>query len=328
MNFSILICTRNSEKAILECLYSVLNQNRIDRIKEIVIVDYESSDNTLDIFSSTLKTSNLSQSIVKCNKPGKSPALEMGLDKCVGDYVVILDDDNILECDYLDNALDLIKDNNIGCFSSYGLADKSYILPDWFESNKSVFAIGSPQQNTSNDWVWGAGSMIKLEAWNLLRENGFKFFLNPARTEASVPISIGGEDVELSLAIKLMGYDICISDKLRFTHLFPRDRLTKNYLINNTFGVCKSVYIHEIYRTCIYDYSPSYVVRNIFFLMRFYRKIIGSIFGLIRNYNKPLQRDISLATAKGIITGYFLFIRDSKIVWNQAIKLSGRYEQS
>jgi len=321
MNFSILICTRNSEQAILECLYSVLNQNRIDRIKEIVIVDYESSDNTLDIFSSTLKTSNLSQSIVQCNKPGKSPALEMGLDKCVGDYVVILDDDNILECDYLDNALDLIKDKNIGCFSSYGLADKSYILPDWFESIKSVFAIGSPQQNTSNDWTWGAGSIINIEAWKSIRKSGFKFFLNPAREEASIPIGIGGEDVELSLAIRLAGYKILISDKLKFTHLFSENRLTKNYVINNTYGVSKSVYIHEIYRTNIYTQSNINLIKNLVLFKRISRKILGLIFNIVTNFRDDFKREIDIATLKGIFNGYLMLRNNSKLLWEQALKI-------
>lgn len=321
MIFSILICTRNSESVILKCLNSALNQNRSDLIKEIVIVDYKSSDNTLDIFSSTLKKSNLRHSIVKCNKLGKSPALEMGLDRCIGDYVVVLDDDNFLKPDYLDNAKDLIKDKNIGCFSSFGLVDKSYMLPDWFELNKSVYAIGSPQQNISNDWVWGAGSIINLEAWKTLRKSDFKFFLNPAREETSIPIGIGGEDVELSLAIKLAGYKIFISDKLKFIHFFSEDRLNKNYVINNSYGVSKSVYIHEIYRTNIYTKSNNIFIKNLVLFRRISRKVLGLTFNIVTNLQDDFKRKRDLAVLKGLISGYISLRNKSKLVWDQALKI-------
>ena len=60
------------------------------------MVDYNSSDLTLNIVSKILANSAINLIKIHCGVAGKSPALVLGLDAARGDYIVIVDDDNIL----------------------------------------------------------------------------------------------------------------------------------------------------------------------------------------------------------------------------------------
>lgn len=307
MNFSCLICTRNSERTICDVLYSIINQSAANKILEVIIVDYKSNDTTLKIASDILNTSKLKYRLINCSLPGKSPALELGLDAADGDYVVIIDDDNLLYPNFLEVAKCKVGLKGIGCIGSQGFIDSNLILPNWFESNKSVYAIGLPAEGQTTDWVWGAGSIINRKAWTQLRTSNFHFLLNPGRQSHSEPISVGGEDVELSLAIKLAGFKIISCPELKFIHKIKQDRLSESYLFKSSLGVSRAVTVHELYRTLIENRESRYT--KIRWLYKISRKIFGC--GVRFAINKASGEDIMAVIAKetliGIIFGFFQF---------------------
>jgi glycosyltransferase involved in cell wall biosynthesis len=215
MNFTILICTKNSSRLLGEVFDSIFSQSAINLVNQIIIVDYESTDRTNEIaqeYCTKLQFKNLY--LLRCPSPGKGAALIMGLSVATGGYCIIVDDDNILCPNFIESAASYL--------SSY------------------------PHENL--DWVWGACSIINMDAWRRLKTCKFQFILNPERIHSSAPIAIGGEDVELALAIRMIGYKVVWLDKLSFIHSFEQTRLNQSYFIKNNLGVCRSTPIHSLYR--------------------------------------------------------------------------------
>jgi len=307
--FSILICTRNSERMISEVIESVISQSRLDLIDNLIIVDYNSQDNTIEIIKNRLNITSLKLTIRNINTPGKSNALITGLNISNSIYTIILDDDNILDSEYVRNASHVLSYNqNIGCLGGLGIIDTSQKYPIWFNEYKSSFAIGLPEQGKIKDWVWGAASIIKMEAWQILKKMNFKFLLEVERIGHNVPVRIGGEDVELSLAIKQIGYQIEFSNTLKFIHKFDASRLNESYLISNNKGVAASVPIHEIYRAFIYNRKQT-KYGQIVFHYRILKKISISLIVLFKTIFKKniLNIKMSYSTFVGIIYGYYYF---------------------
>ncbi len=323
MKFSFLICTCNSDRLISEVLYSILNQTKSDDILEIIVVDYNSSDLTLNIVNKILANSAIKLNEIHCAVAGKSPALALGLDAARGDYIVIVDDDNILYSNYIEEASTILRNENIGCVGAQGIVSEDLVLPEWFREYKSVYAIGLPADGKHADWVWGAGSIINRKAWEYIRKKEFIFLLNPERKSHSHPIAVGGEDVELSLAITLAGYEIISTENLKFTHKFQQARLKEEYLIKNSLGVSRAVTIHELYRTLIE--KPNSLIHRIWWLYKIGRKILGCILRVFLSLilGRNLNRKVMQATLMGIIYGFLQF-NSSYYIGYQRLKEIGK----
>lgn len=271
------------------------------------MVDYNSSDLTLNIVNKILANSAIKLIEIHCEVAGKSPALALGLDAARGDYIVIVDDDNLLYSNYIEEAGTILRNENIGCVGAQGIVSEDLLLPDWFWEYKSVYAIGLPAYGKHVDWVWGAGSIINKKAWEYIRKKEFIFLLNPERKSHSHPIAVGGEDVELSLAIKLAGYEIISTENLKFIHKFQQSRLSEEYLIKNSLGVSRAVSIHELYRTLIE--KPNSLIPRVWWIYKITRKVIGCLLRVVIFFirGNNLNKKVMQATMMGIISGFFLF---------------------
>jgi len=319
MKFSIIICTCRSQDRISEVILSIGNQTAVNFIFEVLFIDYKSDDSTEFIISQEMTKLNLPFKFLPFQISGKSAAIEYGLDLVGGDYTLILDDDNILYSNFIENAEIILRDNEVlGCLGSKGIFDSSLNQPYWFEKYKSNFAIGLPKQNIETDWVWGAASIINNNSWKILRARGFNFQLSPERISNTTPINLGGEDVELSLAIKLIGYKIDFSENLNFIHKFNQKRLTESYLTTNNFGVSRSIFIHNIYRILIYDRKGLFIIFKVYYI--FFKQLITillKLFFYTITLKSNLERLMLFTTLKGMVSGYIHFYKKiPNIIYN------------
>jgi glycosyltransferase involved in cell wall biosynthesis len=254
MKFSIILCTYNNPKGIKEVIESVVKQKIKKTNLDFILAAHKLNNNAVNIIKNILKKKKINFTKLNSKKKGKSNGLEKSLDFAKGEYAVVLDDDNVLYFDFLKEAKKFLeKHKNVGCLGSQGMVDKKLSLPSWFKTYKSHYAIGTIARGS--DWVWGACSIIKISAWKSLRANKFKFYLNPSRLSHLTPIKLGGEDVEISLAMILHGYQVKFNPKQKFIHKFNQNRLTENYFFNNLIGSSKSIPVLEAYRTFKFNLS-------------------------------------------------------------------------
>ena len=319
MKFSFLLCTSNSERVLTEVLESIVSQRIDHKLIEIILADYNSTDQTIEIVKNITKKKNIKFNYINCTKPGKTPALELALDSAIGNYSVIVDDDNILNDDYIEEATKLLEDSKLGSLGSQGVVDKNLLLPDWFSDYEGHYAIGIPEG--ANDWVWGACCIINMTAWKKLRQIGYELQLNPIRENHSTPIELGGEDTELSLAINMIGYKVKFFRNLKFTHKFQQRRLDQTYFLKNCFGVCRSIPILEIYRIVIYQ--PDIMFPKIFWILILLKSVIGCtirimLYAFSRNF---LKVKYNYKIICGVISGLIYFRKNFYKIYYKLVKI-------
>jgi len=286
---------------------SIVDQTLREDILEIIFVDYESQDDTLSLAKKIAVETGIPFVALNCAKSGKSAALVTGLNAARGDYIVIVDDDNVLFSDFIFEAKKILLAGNVGCLGAMGVFDANLVKPSWFDKYPSEYAIGLPNGGGATDWVWGAGCVVNKEAWTKLSKKSFDFILSPERTSSTVPIAMGGEDVELALAVNILGYTIVSSAQLKFFHKFEQKRLTTNFLFENAKGVARSAPVHEIYRQIMSGDSGKFKI--IIWRLKVLRKLLGCMKNILKSI---LIRDVfsqryygSIFT--GIWQGYRLF---------------------
>ena len=105
---SVIIPIHNSSKYILECINSVINQTYSNL--EIIIVDDNSKDNSLDIIKSI---NDKRINIIKLkNNLGVAKARNKGIDAATGKYICFLDSDDYWYPEKIEKQIKFIKDND------------------------------------------------------------------------------------------------------------------------------------------------------------------------------------------------------------------------
>ena len=102
--FSIIVPMYNVEQFILRCLNSIFDQNYNTTNFEVILVDDESPDNSTNIARIFLESNGFSNfKIISQKNKGLGGARNTGINNALGDYLVFLDADdvlnfNVLEC--------------------------------------------------------------------------------------------------------------------------------------------------------------------------------------------------------------------------------------
>lgn len=111
MKISVIIPTFNEEKAISDCLSSLLSQKNVDI--EITVVDDGSTDNTKEIVS------KFPVSLISQSHKGAGAARNLGVKSSSGDILVFVDADMVFDSDFIEKLIQLIVENGeVGTFSS------------------------------------------------------------------------------------------------------------------------------------------------------------------------------------------------------------------
>ena len=119
-SISVIIPAYNAEKYIAEAIESVLNQTVT--VKEIIVVDDQSSDNTRTVIKSFPSVRLIQQSHLGC-----AEARNRGIKESSGDWLAFLDADDLWVCDKLEKQLSIAEQNN---YQAVFGAIKVFISPD------------------------------------------------------------------------------------------------------------------------------------------------------------------------------------------------------
>ncbi|GEM_PF-5845926 len=100
---SILILTKNEEKNIGKCIESILSSNYPGNKYEIILVDSNSEDRTIEI------AKNYGIKIYKLSRGSIGTALNIVLEKSNGIYCFKVDGDSIVPPDFIKDAIEILK---------------------------------------------------------------------------------------------------------------------------------------------------------------------------------------------------------------------------
>ena len=120
---SVIIPTYNREEQIAKAVTSVLNQTYPNF--EIIIVDDASTDQTVSVAKS-IKDPRIDIVVLPTNTGGTLPR-NIGMERSKGEYIALLDSDDLWECQKLEKQLNFIKDvgkERFLCFTDLILFDR------------------------------------------------------------------------------------------------------------------------------------------------------------------------------------------------------------
>ena len=248
---SVIVCCYNSALRLPQTLKHLALQEVPKEISwEIIVVNNNSTDNTVDIASNEwlkLNSPAISFKIVNELKPGLSHAREKGLQTSEFDFIIFCDDDNWLDNKYLTTAYEIIsKNKKIAVLGGQSTAISTISLPDWFEDSKTNYAVGK-QAEYSRDvchrkHLWGSGIVLRKQVYI----NAFENFPSLLTGRKGEELS-SGEDSEMCMRFILMGYQLFYSESLTFKHFISQERLTEDYNNKLIHGFIKAHEILKIY---------------------------------------------------------------------------------
>ena len=137
MVLSITVCTYNRVKFLKNCLKSILDQTKGSPIIEINIIDNNSSDKTFDyIHEMQKKFTEINYFVEK--KQGISHARNLSFKVCKGNFLAFVDDDAIINENWLKSLLVELKNQNEDIiyggpiFPKFESEPKKWIDKDYF----------------------------------------------------------------------------------------------------------------------------------------------------------------------------------------------------
>jgi glycosyltransferase involved in cell wall biosynthesis len=225
-----IICTYNGCKTIISCLEALIHQTTSLEY-EVIVIDNNSNDSTFSLVENWIfKNKYANVSIFKVTKRGKVHALRCGINKSLGEIVIICDDDNFLNEDYLEIAYKLLKENNkIGLAAGYNTAVTDILLPEWFQEKQVLFGCGALSNHPGLvEMVWGAGMVCRGDLIRGIYSSRIEHIMEGFDDKKGNRIM--GEDNELCFWVKYLGYTLVYSDELKLKHFMLKERLTVDYL--------------------------------------------------------------------------------------------------
>lgn len=105
--FSVIIPVYNVEAYVADTIKSIICQHENDF--EVIVVDDGSLDHTAAIAESILMESSVDYQIVHTENRGVSAARNTGLKHCTGEYVIMVDGDDVLADDFLSTYRELME---------------------------------------------------------------------------------------------------------------------------------------------------------------------------------------------------------------------------
>ena len=102
LRVSIIISTRDRAAAMGELLASIKNLHRLAELRpEIIVANNNSQDNTLAVVERAISELPTDVKVVNTTRPGKSAAINDALKLATGDYLAFLDDDVVVDHQWL-----------------------------------------------------------------------------------------------------------------------------------------------------------------------------------------------------------------------------------
>jgi glycosyltransferase involved in cell wall biosynthesis len=252
---SVILCCYNSFSRLKPTLEHIARQEvSKDILWEVIVIDNNSDDGTAKYAEKIWKKldCNVPFRIVFESQSGLSFAREKGINMAQYEYILFCDDDNWLANDYINKGYHVLNQNDsIGALGGKGKEISTITFPNWFDSLKTYYAVGEQHSKNGNipilNSLYGAGLFIRKSLFEQLIKLGFSF-LSTGRKSGNLS---SGEDYELCLSIRLLGYKLWYDERLRFQHFITPNRLTWKYFQSLRKNIAYSSinimpYFHEI----------------------------------------------------------------------------------
>lgn len=242
MKLSVIICTYNPKPIYFaRCLKALQAQTLPPYAWELIVIDNHSDE---PLAGRTDLAWHPEARIVREDKLGLTPARLRGITEASGDLLVFVDDDNVLDPDYLQVARDYSDAHPwLGSWSGQCRPGFDETPPEWTRRYWGNLAIREFDEDVwsnlprlTDTMPCGAGLCIRREAaahYHYLHEAGMRKFQFD-RTGDSL---ISGGDNDMAACAVDIGLGVGLVSALKLTHLMPPGRLTLDHLAKLAEGI-------------------------------------------------------------------------------------------
>jgi len=239
---SVIVCTHNPRPDYFRRCLSALEAQTFQRDEwELILIDNASAP---DKAPHPDLSWHAQARLVREEQLGLTPARLRGIREATGNLLVFVDDDNVLDVDFLETALRVADEKPfLGSWSGQCRPEFEEPPPEWTRRYWGNLVIRefdtdvwSNLPRLPQSMPCGAGLCVRREVaarYLFLHEAG-KRSLQLDRTGESL---ISGGDNDLAGCACDLGLGIGLISSLKLTHVIPPERLTVEYLARLTEGI-------------------------------------------------------------------------------------------
>jgi glycosyltransferase involved in cell wall biosynthesis len=241
-NISAIICSHNPRAEYIERVLDALKAQTLSLEQwELLLVDNASVQPLCEKIDLTWHPN---AHHIREEQLGLTPARLRGIQEAKAEVLVFVDDDNVLDSDYLDIVLRISKEWSIlGAWGGQTIPGFEEQPPDWTKPYWGHLAIREFDQDKWSNSLhqiyetkpFGAGLCIrKVVAEKYLRlVNNDPRRMNLGRKGK---VMLSGEDIDLACTSCDIGLGIGLFKSLKLIHLIPGSRLNEEYLLKIVEG--------------------------------------------------------------------------------------------
>jgi glycosyltransferase involved in cell wall biosynthesis len=235
LSIDLIICTYNNVALLDRTLIAISKQQVPPEVEwKVLVVNNNCTDETMAVVDRHLKLGKIpGLSMVLEPRQGLTPARLCGVENTTADWVAFIDDDCLLERDWVAQAAKFtLAHPDCGAFGGRVLLDweappPAYVL-------KYGYSFAEQDHGTASKpvpFIAGAGLVVRRAA---LADCGWidKQFLSD-RVGKKL---ISGGDVEIVLRLAAK-YDLWYNPECQLRHIIPLGRTSKRYLIAINYGL-------------------------------------------------------------------------------------------
>lgn len=230
-SISIIICTHDGGKTLLQCLESLNRQIYASDEVEILIIDNASINETKNIAQDFIKSSKFKCRYIFEPKLGLSVARNRGIREAGGEIVAFIDDDAIADKNWLKNFTFCFKSENVWAVGGKVVPKFEISPPTWLPEKKQLFPLTICDLGPKTKEVPHIVGTNMAFAKKIFKQLG-RFRTDLGRKGASL---LSGEEIDFCERITKSGGKIIYCPKAVVSHLVPKERLTRTFFRKRMF---------------------------------------------------------------------------------------------
>ncbi len=233
---SVIICTYNPRKDYMQrTLDSIKKQDYPQSKFELLIIDNASKENLKDTLDLTWHSN---AQVIRENKLGLTPARLRGIKEAQGEIILFIDDDNVLNEDYLSIGMKIpIENPSLGSWGGRLKGEFEAEVPPQYQKYLWMLAVIDQDRDYWSN-VYGLDNCMPTGAGMFLRKEVAIDYLHKVQNDP-IRLSLDRKgnslsscgDIDMARCALDLGYGIGTFVSLKFTHLIPEGRLKEEYLV-------------------------------------------------------------------------------------------------
>jgi len=250
---SVVICAHNPRLHFLQRVLQALREQVVPKEEwELLLVDNGSAEPLSERVDLSWHPHGRH---IREMAPGLTQARVRGILEAKGELLVFVDDDNVLQRDYLAQARVIAAEHpELGVWSGTVRLEFEEPPPEWTRAcwqwltarEVSQDVRSKPDLHTPN-MPYGAGMCVRREVGLVYHDHLQK---SPIRQllDRTGQALISGGDTDIALTAGDMGMEVGLFARLELKHLIPPERLTEEYLLRLRRGVMTSFWLLQFLR--------------------------------------------------------------------------------